>query len=58
MTDTEKDLGLKHQGYVSYLEVLEVERSLFTAELSLSELTQNQQSSMIQLYRALGGGWN
>jgi multidrug efflux system outer membrane protein len=47
-----------YNGYVSYLEVLEVERSLFTAELSLSELTQNQLSSMIQLYRALGGGWN
>jgi multidrug efflux system outer membrane protein len=47
-----------YNGYVSYLEVLEVQRSLFNAELSLSELTQNQLSSMIQLYRALGGGWN
>ena len=45
-------------GYVSYLEVLDIERSLFDAELRLSELTQNQLSSMIQLYRALGGGWN
>jgi multidrug efflux system outer membrane protein len=40
------------------LEVLEIERSLFDAELRLSELTQNQLSSTIQLYRALGGGWN
>jgi multidrug efflux system outer membrane protein len=47
-----------YNGYVSYLEVLEVQRSLFDAELSLSELTQNQLSSMIELYRALGGGWN
>ncbi|MBX9806869.1 MAG: TolC family protein, partial [Flavobacteriaceae bacterium] len=47
-----------YNGYVSYLEVLDIERSLFDAELSLSELTQNQLSSMIQLYRALGGGWN
>jgi multidrug efflux system outer membrane protein len=47
-----------YNGYVSYLEVLEVERSLFNAELSLSELTQNQLSAMVQLYRALGGGWN
>ncbi|PKB16597.1 efflux transporter outer membrane subunit [Flavobacterium sp. 5] len=45
-------------GYISYLEVLEIQRSLFDAELSLSELTQNQLSSTIQLYRALGGGWN
>ncbi|MBA4317131.1 MAG: RND transporter [Flavobacterium sp.] len=47
-----------YNGYVSYLEVLDIQRSLFEAELSLSELTQNQLSSMIQLYRALGGGWN
>lgn len=47
-----------YNGYVSYLEVLEVQRSLFEAELSLSQLTQNQLSSMIQLYKALGGGWN
>jgi multidrug efflux system outer membrane protein len=47
-----------YNGYISYLEVLDVERALFEAELSLSELTQNQLSSMIQLYRALGGGWN
>ncbi len=45
-------------GYVSYLEVLDIERSLFDAEISLSQLTQNQLSSMIQLYKALGGGWN
>lgn len=45
-------------GYVSYLEVIDIERSLFEAELNLSELTQNQLSSMVQLYRALGGGWN
>lgn len=47
-----------YNGYVSFLEVLDIERSLFEAELSLSELTQNQLSSTIQLYRALGGGWN
>ena len=47
-----------YNGYVSYLEVLEVQRSLFDAELSLSDLTQSQLASMIQLYRALGGGWS
>lgn len=45
-------------GYVSYLEVLEAQRSLFDAQISLSELTQRQLSSMVQLYKALGGGWN
>ena len=45
-------------GYVSYLEVLDVQRNLFTAELSLSNLTQLQLTSMVELYKALGGGWN
>jgi multidrug efflux system outer membrane protein len=45
-------------GYISYLEVLQIQGSLFDAELSLSELSQNQLSSTIQLYKALGGGWN
>ncbi|POY38911.1 RND transporter [Flavobacterium alvei] len=47
-----------YNGYVSYLEVIDIERSLFDAELKLSELAQNQLSSTIELYRALGGGWN
>lgn len=45
-------------GYVSYLEVLDVERTLFDAQLSLSQLSERQLSSMVQLYKALGGGWN
>ncbi|WP_316635950.1 efflux transporter outer membrane subunit [uncultured Flavobacterium sp.] len=47
-----------YNGYVSYLEVLDAQRSLFEAQLSLSQLTQKQLTSMIQLYKALGGGWN
>ena len=47
-----------YNGYVSYLEVLEIQRSLFDAELSLSDLTQSQLSSTMTLYKALGGGWN
>jgi multidrug efflux system outer membrane protein len=45
-------------GYVSYLEVLDVERNLFDAQLNLSQLSERQLSSMVQLYKALGGGWN
>ena len=45
-------------GYVSYLEVLDVERALFEAQLDLSQLTERQLSSMVELYKALGGGWN
>ena len=41
-----------------YMYLMDIERSLFDAELKLSELAQNQLSSTIELYRALGGGWN
>ncbi|MGL5111145.1 MAG: efflux transporter outer membrane subunit [Flavobacterium sp.] len=46
-----------YNGYTSYLEVLEAQRSLFDAQISLSQLMQNQLSAMVQLYKALGGGW-
>jgi outer membrane protein, multidrug efflux system len=44
-------------GMTSYLEVLEVQRSLFSAQLSASETLQLQLSSTVELYKALGGGW-
>ena len=44
-------------GLTSYLEVLDVERSQFAAELAASETLQLSLTSMVQLYRALGGGW-
>jgi len=49
---------LRYRGGVAdYLEVLESQRSLFDAELSASETARDQIVSLIQLYRALGGGW-
>jgi len=45
-------------GWTSFLEVLEVQRSLFSAELTASETLQLRHTSMVQLYRALGGGWS
>ena len=44
-------------GVTSYLEVLESERTLFNAELQLSEIRQSTFNSYIRLYKALGGGW-
>ncbi|HTO17638.1 MAG TPA: efflux transporter outer membrane subunit [Pseudomonas sp.] len=44
-------------GLVSYLEVLDAERSLFQAELLESQTGQQQLSAVVSLYRALGGGW-
>ena len=38
-------------------EVLDIERSLFNAELSESQTLRLYINSVIELYKALGGGW-
>ncbi len=49
---------LRYQGgTTTYLEVLDGQRSLFTAELTLAEARGNEYQSLVQLYRTLGGGW-
>ena len=45
-------------GVVDYLEVLDSERTLFSAELAESESIQRYLNSIVRLYNALGGGWN
>ena len=45
------------KGVTSYLEVLDSERTLFNAELQLSENRQQYLTRYVQLYKALGGGW-
>jgi multidrug efflux system outer membrane protein len=37
--------------------VLYNEQELFTAELGLAQARRNELLSVVQLYRALGGGW-
>jgi len=44
-------------GVTSYLEVLYNEQELFNAELALAQARRNELLSVVQLYRALGGGW-
>jgi multidrug efflux system outer membrane protein len=44
-------------GVTSYLEVLDTERSLFNAELAESQTLRLYFNSIIELYKALGGGW-
>jgi outer membrane protein, multidrug efflux system len=44
-------------GVTSYLEVLYNEQELFNAELLLAQARRNELLSVVQLYRALGGGW-
>jgi outer membrane protein, multidrug efflux system len=44
-------------GVTSYLEVLDNERQLFTSELDLAQAQRDELLAVVQLYRALGGGW-
>jgi multidrug efflux system outer membrane protein len=44
-------------GVTGYLEVLDVERSRFNSELRSSIALRSYLSSIVKLYRALGGGW-
>ena len=44
-------------GTATYLDVLDSQRSLFNAELTLAQARNNEYQSLVQLYKALGGGW-
>jgi outer membrane protein, multidrug efflux system len=44
-------------GTTTYLEVLDGQRSLYSAELTLAQARGNEYQSLVQLYRSLGGGW-
>ena len=44
-------------GIATYLEVLDAQRSLFNAELTLAQDRGNEYQSLVQFYKALGGGW-
>ncbi len=49
---------IRYQGGMSsYLEVLDLQRSLFSSQLKASEALQLQLTSTVNLYQALGGGW-
>ncbi len=44
-------------GVTSYLEVLDTERQRLTAEQQLTQAQRDVLTSLVQLYKALGGGW-
>lgn len=44
-------------GYTSYIEVLDAERSLFNAELSHAQTKGVLFQALVNLYKAIGGGW-
>ena len=45
------------RGLATYLDVLDQERQLFRAELDLASTTRDQLTAVVQVYKALGGGW-
>lgn len=45
-------------GRASYFEVIESEQQLFPAQDSLAQTTEAQLIATVNLYKALGGGWN
>lgn len=49
---------IRYRGGVdSLLNALDADRDLFEAELGLSQTRRNELLALVQLYRALGGGW-
>ena len=46
------------EGLSNYNEVLEAQQRLFPAQLALAETEINRRVVIVQLYKALGGGWN
>jgi len=50
--------GLRYEnGLSGYLDVLDAERQLFSAEIDLASATRDQLTAVVQVYKSLGGGW-
>ena len=48
---------LYHGGAASYLQVLTSQTNYYAAQLSLAQAELNERLALVQLYQALGGGW-
>src|SRR5918999_713637 len=58
LLDRKRLAYLRYQGGVdTLLNALDADRDLFNAELSLAQIRLSELLSLVQLYRALGGGW-
>ncbi len=62
LTESAKDAArlsdMRYRGGVtSYLEVLTNDTNYFSAELGLAQAQLNELLALVQLYKALGGGW-
>jgi multidrug efflux system outer membrane protein len=45
-------------GRASYFEVLQAQQLLFPAQVVLAQARRDEFIAVVQLYKALGGGWN
>ena len=58
LQDRSRLAQLRYEGGIdSLLNALDADRELFNAELSLAQTKRNELLSLVQLYKALGGGW-
>jgi multidrug efflux system outer membrane protein len=58
LQDRSRLAHLRDEGGIdSLLNALDADRELFNAELSLAQTKRNELLSLVQLYKALGGGW-
>ena len=58
LQDAVRIATLRYRGGLdTYLQVLDAQRNQFSGELVLAQLRKNELLSIVQLYLALGGGW-
>ena len=50
--------GLYEKGLIDYEQLLDVQRSLLSQEIEVSNARGQAATSLVMLYRALGGGWD
>ena len=59
LEDTVRLSELRYRGGLdSYLQVLDAQRTLFAGQLTLAQLRLQERIGLVQIYRALGGGWS
>jgi multidrug efflux system outer membrane protein len=57
-TDARRLADIRYRGgATSYLEVLDSDTRMFSAEIGVTQAELSELLSLVQLYRALGGGW-
>lgn len=57
-TDARRLADIRYRGgATSYLEVLDSDTRMFSAEIEVTQAELRELLSLVQVYRALGGGW-